>query len=564
MNKNKALLDKWSGFINESIGVDDAQIPDAKAFIISAIAQNKQFINESVYSSSDTTTVNGIGAVALPASPGTYTQFHDPSRATGQIDKAMSALNMSINIAAHTIGFDLVPTVPIYSELIMLDYTDFIYTGGRLDSATKPLVATFTNPQLKAATLSPGDVIWICGADTESAAKVTYIQRERLTGDVIARIDQTGTFDDTTTQTFTQAETVTINAVIATAVRYIIGAVTDTIVAAAGTWAVGFTSVHDDALSMFVNGGVLGGEPMQRQDAENGTSAAIEFKTYTKPVSVKAFEVIGHVTRAQSRVLKTKGIDAVPQIKNVMEQLISQAINDDILTRMRKLGVTTHANLFAAQGINFNLFIGPAATANKAFTAFTTDAYLDKHGADRTSEFGNIINAETNSSAENLYSRQRRVVSRILGAATFVGHISRFGAADAAVIPPQFVSAVKESKGFTASTITNNLVQNTKNLYYLGDVAGVKIYCNPKLRYDDESIVVARTNKTADGVDYENINQGVVLLPYDLAASESIIAESTMSHKILVESLYAIAETGIHPELAYLTFAIHSDFGHLM
>ena len=50
-------------------------------------------------------------------------------------------------------------------------------------------------------------------------------------------------------------------------------------------------------------------------------------------------------------------------------------------------------------------------------------------------------------------------------------------------------------------------------------------------------------------------------MPYDLASSVELTAEGTAAPKLLIESDYALAETGMYPELAYLTFAIHSDYG---
>lgn len=78
---------------------------------------------------------------------------------------------------------------------------------------------------------------------------------------------------------------------------------------------------------------------------------------------------------------------------------------------------------------------------------------------------------------------------------------------------------------------------------------------------NDMSVLVLRTNKTADGVDIDNINQGCVFMPYDLASTVEITAEGTAAPKLLIESDYAFAETGVYPELAYLTFAIDSDYG---
>jgi hypothetical protein len=176
-------------------------------------------------------------------------------------------------------------------------------------------------------------------------------------------------------------------------------------------------------------------------------------------------------------------------LKNFMQNEITQSINDNGLKRMRMLGVTTHAQLVAAQGINLNLYLGTAGSASKAFTTFSVDPFIDKLGVNRTAEFGNIPNAESNSSAENQVTRQARVAMRTVAAAAILGNLSRFGAGDAAVVNTITLTAIKGQKNFTPA-LDNTLNQATQNMYFAGDVAGVKVYCNPKQRLNDNTILV--------------------------------------------------------------------------
>ena len=57
---------------------------------------------------------------------------------SGSGDKFPSLLPVAIQVAAKTIGFDLVPVVPMDSPVGFLPYLDYLYTGGRTDTDFEP------------------------------------------------------------------------------------------------------------------------------------------------------------------------------------------------------------------------------------------------------------------------------------------------------------------------------------------------------------------------------------------------------------------------------------------
>lgn len=563
--QRKALLDKWGGVIDESFG----KLPENKKYFLAALAHNVQYINEgfdNVYSQN----LNGMGPVAFPADPGTQQQFHDPSRKVGSIDVPANTLALNMNLAAQTILFDLLPTVPVYSPLVQLDYVDYVYGGGKLGSGEGPRYFLIKWEELYNAdsqavikTLRKGDVIYVGKKEVDAlCVKATFVQTSRVAGYVIVRND--GVYK--VAETETKMSFVASNEPLVAAAQN-----ADTIfkVDVDGTATVivsGMTKVIFDLVSAGdeqIHGFVTlneDGDPMSRAQSEFGNSKVMELRTFSKSIEVKTYQVWGALTRRQVKDLKARGLDSVAIIKNAMQNEITQAINDNGLSRMRRLGVTTHANLLAAQGYNLNLYIGAAGSTGKDFKAFSIPEFIDAAGVDRAGEMGIIPNAESNSSAENQITRQARIATRILAASAIIGNLSRFGAGDAAVVNTITLVALKTQKNFV-SAIDNTLVQDNKNLYYAGDLAGIKIYCDPKQMLNDNRVLVLRTNKTADGVDIDNINQGMVFLPYDLASTVEITAEGTAAPKLLIESDYALAETGMYPSLAYLTFAIDSDYG---
>lgn len=563
--QRKALLDKWGGVIDESFG----KLPENKKYFLAALAHNVQYINEgfdNVYSQN----LNGMGPVAFPADPGTQQQFHDPSRKVGSIDVPANTLALNMNLAAQTILFDLLPTVPVYSPLVQLDYVDYVYGGGKLGSGEGPRYFLIkweelynANSQTGIKTLRKGDVIYVGKKEVDAlCVKATFVQTSRVAGYVIVRNDGVYKVAETETKMSFVASNEPLVAAAQNAdtiFKVDINGTSTDIVSGMTKVIFDLVSAGDEQIHGFVTLNE-DGDPMSRAQSEFGNSKVMELRTFSKAIEVKTYQVWGALTRRQVKDLKARGLDSVAIIKNAMQNEITQAINDNGLSRMRRLGVTTHANLLAAQGYNLNLYIGAAGSTGKDFKAFSIPEFIDAAGVDRAGEMGIIPNAESNSSAENQITRQARIATRILAASAIIGNLSRFGAGDAAVVNTITLVALKTQKNFV-SAIDNTLVQDNKNLYYAGDLAGIKIYCDPKQMLNDNRVLVLRTNKTADGVDIDNINQGMVLLPYDLASTVEITAEGTAAPKLLIESDYALAETGMYPSLAYLTFAIDSDYG---
>lgn len=562
--QRQQLLQKWGAVIDEAFGT---KVPENKKYFLSALAQNVQYINEG-FDSVMSQNLNGVGPVAFPADPGTANQFGQPGRKVGSIDVAANTLALNMNLAAQTILFDLLPTIPVYSPLVQLDYVDVVYGGGKLGTGSGPRYFLVKFAELYNAEnqkvlhdLKPGKVFYI-GDSVEGklAVKAKFVQLSRVAGWVIIRnegiftvgaagamtANATASLFDVAQQTV-KMFTVKDAGQVETMLKDMTQVIFD-LVSTGDEQIHGFTTLNED------------GDPMSRAQSEWGNSQMLELRTFSKAIEVKTYQVWGALTRRQVKDLKARGLDSVSIIKNFMQNEITQSINDMGLRRMRALGVTTHAQLLAAQQYNLNLYLGYAGNTEKAFTSFKVPAFIDKNGVDRTAEFGMIPNAESNSAAENQITRQARIATRILAASAILGNLSRFGAGDACVVNTIVLVALKAQKNFVAA-LDNTLVQDNKNLYYAGDLAGIKIYCNPKQMVNDMSVLVLRTNKTADGVDIDNINQGCVFMPYDLASTVEITAEGTAAPKLLIESDYAWSETGVYPELAYLTFAIDSDYG---
>ena len=265
-----------------------------------------------------------------------------------------------------------------------------------------------------------------------------------------------------------------------------------------------------------------------------------------------SYEVTATVTRQQLQDLPLYGVDAVSKVMEACQNEITQSINARILEHVFALGVTNAVKQKVRQGVDLNLYMGTAAT--KPLAEFGLKEFKDVYGDDQFARFGGVKNAEVNTSAENTYSRQRRISSRVLAAANLVQVTGRRGRANWIVTNAQVATALQDCAGYVVAPMVNNLLQDgSRDLYQAGTLAGIKVYVDPYMEWDDCRICIGRKG---------NGNEpGVIFMPYILADTVSITAEGTMAPKMLVNSRYAIADAGFYPEAQYFTFGVYSDFG---
>ena len=170
---------KWSQIITEEYGVQDRNKLDwmSKYAQIHAIHEAQQNPNVSIDGGIYSTPLNtlGIGNPMMPEPAdgfksttgigNTGADFHNPLYNNGSGDIPMSTLPMALEIAAITIGFELVPVIPSTGPWTMLTYFDTPYAGGKLgklnetwadgigkDNENKPIYIKFNCPAITFAT----------------------------------------------------------------------------------------------------------------------------------------------------------------------------------------------------------------------------------------------------------------------------------------------------------------------------------------------------------------------------------------------------------------------------
>ena len=478
----------------------------------------------------------------------------------GSGDIPVSTLPMALNIALMTIGLELVPVVPAKGPWVMLSYMDFPYAGGKLGRVNetafdgkgdreenKPIYVKIQGMKLekiqalRKAGAKEGDVVKV-----NKVAIGSFLGFGRMDGAPLVKVWDENTAipkEKSLREVFEDSE-------VPGAPTVQVGTADE--IALDKAIRPDFVQTSVDLVDGFANFATGKKEAMTRAQNETGTGNVIGLRLFSKWVQVGSYEVTGTVTRQQLQDLPLYGVDAVGKVMEQLQNEITQHINQRILERVFALGVTNAAQQKVYQGVDLNLWMGKTETTLDQMVA--KNKYVDIYGVDQATAAWGVANSEVNTSAENLATRQRRIASRVLAAANLIQTVGRRGRATWIVTNTMIATALQDVSGYVVAPMVNNMAQDgSQNLYLGGTLAGLKVYVDPYMNWDDCRICVGRKGDAN--------SPGVVFMPYILADSVSITAEGTMAPKMLVNSRFAIAEIGFYPETQYYTFVVGSEFG---
>lgn len=301
----------WSPIIEEATGINESS---KLAWMSEYCHNHKLYEDANIMSLGTAGNIFGMGGANLPATPN--------SADLGSGDKAPTLLPLAMQVAAQTIGLDLVPVVPMAGPMGLLSYLDFVYEGGKTGGSEAPtyiksatVVAVFTE---NGRTFTPQAVL------------------SRIDGETIYAI--TGVATDaaiTTLVDFRNGSTV------AAATISLVKALEDHIPAFSGA---------DE---------VNNGRPMSRGVGEQTPDKVMGLSLFSKSVAAETFQVAAAVTREQVQDLKQFGVDAIAQVEAVLTNELTQSINNHILSSMRTLAA-------ANDGVGNLTFAGLAGGETKA------------------------------------------------------------------------------------------------------------------------------------------------------------------------------------------------------
>jgi hypothetical protein len=570
---NEAEVQKtWGPIIEEATGITEK----SKLSWMSKYCHYHN-LNESVYNTvhlNPNMNVQGMNAPAFPSAPTTMNNFNDTSATgmtTGSGDRPFSLLPLAMQVAAQTVGLDLVPVVPMQGPMGVLTYLDFVYGGGRVQNAGGK--ATDSAPLLikigtGADVLAVDDLRYAQSAVTAAAGttvapyELTYVGRSRIDGLSIFRVrgnDNAAAVFANTPAPYQQGEEgwEPIYTAMADGINYynlssclaadVVNALVGSVelVKALEDHISGFSgnafesSNVANAAPSFTAESIDGTDPYQRGVGESTPDNIMGLSLFNKSIAAKTFQVAAAVTREQVQDLKQFGIDAVAQVEAVLVNELTQSINKYILDRIFRNGATNAANTLAVDALNLSaayttaagaanvaIPLGPGAASNTAITVLTTPTQVGLGG-------------------ETQGSLQRRLYTKVLAASNLIATRGRRGPATFAVTSGEIATALQDVAGFIAYPLSNTINQAGGSLYPIGALAGVTIYVDPNMSWTDYRIAVGRKG--------DGNSPGLVFMPYLMAESVETIAEGTMAPKIAVKSRFALVDAGFHPETMYYT-----------
>lgn len=570
---------KWSNIIAEELGVKDQN----KLSWMSQYAQNHE-VYEAVQQGDPaagiySTPLNtlGMGNPMMPQGVGyaqgtgignTGADFHNPAYVKGSGDIPMSTLTMSLEVAAMTIGLELVPVIPMNGPWAMLSYMDFPYAGGKLGrinetaldgkgagDANKPIyikvpyVISYAEGKSK-KDIPAGAQITFENKDSQKLVG-KFVGFSRIDNSIIVKVvecqDKDGKMSADLSIADVFASLVSMWKIVDAKGADVTGTLTHQSVKA------DLVSTAADHVQGFANFSTGSADPMTRAENETGVGNTVGARMFTKLVQAGAFEVTGSVTRQQLQDMPLYGVDVIGKVLEAMQNQISQHINNRILDRLFKLGVTNAKVQKEYQGVDLNLYFGNTLESTCALDKFPSAAkFVGIDDQNAAAGWGTIATCTKNTAAENVYTHQRRIMSRVLAAANLVTNVSRFGRPNFVVTNTKILSALQDCAGFVVAPMVNTLTQDgSSSLYFAGSIAGLNLYVDPYMTWDDTRVLVGRKG--------DGNTPGVVFMPYILADTVQTIVEGTMAPKLLVNSRFAIVDAGFHPEQQYFTFMVHSD-----
>ena len=442
----------WAPIIEEATGINESS---KLAWMSEYCHNHKLYEDANIMSLNPGMNLAGMGNTSFPT-----------DGANGSGDKAPTLLPLAMQVAAQTIGLDLVPVVPMAGPMGLLSYLDFVYEGGTLGANAANGGAD--------GTVHP---TYIRTALAESAGD-TKVGTSRIDGLNIIKLGADTLAAGLVTVTYADAE--------------LVPALEDHIPEFSGA---------KDANAL--------GAPMSRGLGESTPDKVMGLSLFSKSVAAETFQVAAAVTREQVQDLKQFGVDAVAQVEAVLTNELTQSINNHILLTMRSIAGT---NLFGLDG-------GVPKTMNIAVTGGETKG--DSH---------------------------RRILTAILAAGNLIAQRGRRGAGNFAVVGGKVASALQGVAGFVAYPMANTINQVAGAIYPLGSIAGINVYTDPSVAFDDVEILVGRKG--------DGNGPGLVFMPYLMAESVQTIVEGTMAPKVAVKSRYALVQAGFHPGTQYEKFSL--------
>ena len=556
----KMITENWAPMIERTTGVKDA----SKLEWMSKLAHNTaKLLNEDAFQmgSNYFATQGGVYAPystlyntpgvgnPVPAGAPALTGADYANNATlGSGDKYPALLPLALKVAAKTIGFELVNTMPLAGPTGVLPFMDYVYAGskqpygatpaydkatanpatynnyGHGGSASKEVYLLFGLPtQFKATVikddinvpnktvtqikqeLKKADNFLMAGTKLKAGDLVVeFIGWSRIDGDpmfkVISGTKSLGEYFDAAVLLEPATTGASLQCKLPLAQPRLISMMEDNVQ--------GFTGAgkndRDAWYGTYQDGTTLY-EPMSRGTGEMTMPRQLSLQLFTKNVQVGTIMVGCSVTQEQVTDLQKQwGIDVVKMVENAGINELSNTINRHITSRLFALGWKNQCKLVEVEGENANMNItfdpDPAITATAP--KMTPVLAIPQGNNDATQ-----VNYESQTKValpykpviinnkahfENRDTMLKRVATNIMLASNWIQQRGRYGAATFVVTNVTVASALQSNAHYSFSPVDNTISQTAGSLYPIGTLAGLTIYVDPLMSGADCRVLVGR------------------------------------------------------------------------
>ena len=302
------VRETWAPIIESATGINEAE---KLAWMSEYCHNHKLYEDAHIMSLGTAGNIYGMGDVSLPS-----------ATADGSGDKAPTLLPLAMQVAAQTIGLDLVPVVPMAGPMGLLSYLDFVYEGGKLKDSVSP---TYIKTDANKAELN---------GNTSGGFTFTWVGSSRIDNMDIYKVAEAATTTGSVADAVNALDTEVDGADAVVKAVELVKALEDHIK--------GFAAADED------------GNPFSRGVGEQTPDKVMGLSLFSKSVAAETFQVAAAVTREQVQDLKQFGVDAVAQVESVLTNELTQSINNLILSKLNGLGKLN----ITASGADLDLDLG--------------------------------------------------------------------------------------------------------------------------------------------------------------------------------------------------------------
>ena len=528
---------------------------------------------------------NGIGNPTLAQQPGMTAADQNSPAAYGSGDKWPSLLPMALQVAARTIGFDLVNNFPFQGPSGVIPFMDYVYSGSKgAYGATYSYDGDTANPQVAVGNRKPAYELYEaphafrCILDVDPSSGITkkdaikaivkecdekeYMTLKNASNNAEMRVQFIGLARLNANPMFKvhpEDKNVALGKIFGAgaSLEVTVGKVTFTLrrprlISALEDQILGFTGSgkydSDRWSGTYMDPKHLY-EPMDRGTGEMQYPRQMSLSVFTKYVTVGTQSIAVAVTQEQVQDLQKQwGIDVIKLVENAAINELSQSINKHILSRLFALGWKNHVQAYEAEGINLNLDMTQAY--NPAVDPEEVEfATYDDEGREVLMSMPVPGYTKYGTGAfENADTMFKKIYVNLLAAGNMIMQRGRRGPANFVVTNWKIATMLQSNAQYSISPIANTINQNNGSLYPAGNVAGMTLYVDPMMHTQDTRILVGRKG--------DKDEPGVAFCPYILAESWKMISEHTAAPKVVIKSRYNLVDLGWYPQLNYVTFYI--------